>query len=240
MMPLNAGIFGTAIQANMDRLEYKRQNEQREARAKAKFLEEIESQKEWYQRRPAWWKTPSDKFSFFVAFFTAALALFAIWQLTVMRGQLNAMERDQQPHIWVGDKLPRPEFLPAFGTKGMIAWPWNFTNFGKGPAKNLTIDAFLKIGDGPFKRTPDRTAPGWVGEIPPGRTGNGMVSTEPVYEQAEFNRLNASDFAIRLLLEFQYFGLNNEKIGGAVCMSKFATGAVGIADPGDCKKSREK
>jgi hypothetical protein len=223
----------------MDRLEYKRQNEQREARAKAKSLEEMEARKDWYQRRPAWWKTPSDRFGFCVAFFTAALALFSIWQLTVMRGQLNAMERDQQPYIWIGDKLPRPEFLPSIGTKGEIIWSWNFTNFGKGPAKDLTIDAFLKLGNGPFKRSPNRTGPGWIGEVPAGRTGNGTVTAELV-EQAEFNRLNATDFAIGMMLEFQYFGLNNEKIRGAVCVSKFASGAVGIADPEDCKKSKEK
>jgi hypothetical protein len=224
----------------MDRLEYKRQNEQREARAKAKFLEEMEVKKDWYQRRPDWWKTPSDRFGFVVAFFTAALALFSVWQLTVMRGQLNAMERDQQPYVWIGDKLPRPEFLPSVGTKGEIIWTWNFTNFGKGPAKEVTIDAFLRIGKAPFKRSPNRTAPNWVGEIPAGRTGNGAVATEPIYEQAEFNRLSATDFALSLLLEFQYFGLNNEKIKGAVCMSKFAGGGVGIADPEDCKKSKEK
>jgi hypothetical protein len=148
-----------------------------------------------------------------------------------MRGQLNAMERDQQPYIWTGDKLPRPEFHPSAGTKGTIIWTWNFTNFGKGTAKNVTIDAFLKIGDGPFKRSPNRTAPGWVGEIPAGRTGNGAVSTEPIYEQAEFNKLSATDFAMGLLLEIQYLGLNNEKFRGAVCMSKFATGAVASLTP---------
>jgi hypothetical protein len=226
--------------AGMDRTEYKRQNELREARAKARFLEEIESKKDWYQRRPPWWKTPSDRFGFFVALFTAALAFFSVWQLTVMRGQLDAMEKDQQPYIWIGDKLPRPEFLPSIGSKGIIIWTWNVTNFGKGPAKNVTIDAYLKIGDGPFKRSPERTAPGWVGEIPAGRTDNGAVRTEPVYEQEEFKRLSATDFSLSLLLEFQYFGLNNERITGAVCMSKFAGGGVGIADPDACEKSKEK
>jgi hypothetical protein len=79
-----------------------------------------------------------------------------------------------------------------------------------------------------------------MGEIPAGRTNNGLVTTEPVYSKADFNRLNASDFALSLLLEIQYFGLNNTKIRKTVCISKFALGGMGIADPEECKRSKEK
>jgi hypothetical protein len=158
-----------------------------------------------------------------------------------MRSQLNAMERDQQPYISIGDKLPHPQFVTLIGEKGAIEWAWNITNFGKGEAIDATVDAFIRIEkDGVFKRGPERTGPGWMGEIPAGRTNNGLVTTEPVYSKADFNRLNASDFALSLLLEIQYFGLNNTKIRKTVCISKFALGGMGIADPEECKRSKEK
>lgn len=224
----------------MDRHEYKRQNEERDARKKAKAFEKTNAESVWYRRRPKWWHTPSDRFNFLVASATTALAIFAIWQLLVMRGQLDAMERDQQPYVSIGDKLPAPRFEIVFRDKGVIEWAWNVTNFGKGEARETTIDAFLKIGDGPFKRTPDNTGPGWVGEIPSGRSDNGLVRTEPIYSEADFSRLNNNDFAIGLLLEIQYVGLNNKRITKSVCISKFARGGMGIADPENCKKSKEK
>ena len=147
----------------MDRHEYKRQNAKRQARIKAKIIEEAEAKKSWHQRRPKWWKAPSDKFSFIVAVATSALAFFAVWQLMVMRGQLDAMERDQQPYIWIGDILPHPQFVPLIGEKGAIEWAWNVTNFGKGEARDTTIDAFIRIEkDGIFKRGPCEQLPvGW-------------------------------------------------------------------------------
>jgi hypothetical protein len=224
----------------MDRHEYKRQNEDREARIKAKILVEVEAKKSWHQRRPRWWKVPSDKFSFFVAVATGALAFFSVWQLMVMRGQLDAMERDQQPYVSIGDKLPQPQFTIYVKDKGAIEWAWNITNFGKGEAKDTIVDAFLRIGNGPFKRSPTRTTAGRMGEIPAGRTDNGMVATEPIYSQADFNLLNTSDFAISLLLEIQYLGLNNKRVTKSVCVSKFALGGMGIDDPERCKNSKEK
>jgi len=60
----------------MDRHEYKRQNEERAARLKAKIFEKMNDEKVWYLRRPTWWDIPSDRFSFLVASFTGALAFF--------------------------------------------------------------------------------------------------------------------------------------------------------------------
>jgi hypothetical protein len=226
----------------MDRHEYKRQNEEREARIKAKILESSNTEKVWYRRRPKWWDIPSDRFGFLVAAFTGVLAFFSIWQLSVIRGQLDAMERDQQPYVWIGDTFTYPHFTPSAGSKGGIIWAWNVTNFGKGEARDLTVDAFLRIGGRgqPFKRSPNQNGAGWMGELPAGRSDNGIVQTEPIYIPADFNRMDATDFAISLLLEMQYLGLNNKRIKKSVCLSKFAAGGMGIADPEDCEKYKEK
>jgi hypothetical protein len=224
----------------MDRHEYKRQNARREARIKAKILEEAEAKKIWYERRPKWWKSPTEKFSFIAAAATCVLACFAAWQLIVMRGQLNAMERDQQPYVSIGDKLPKPQFTVRFKDKGTIDWAWNVTNFGKGEARDTTVDAFMRIGNGAsYKRSPDRTAPGWMGELPAGRTDNGQVSTDPIYSEDDFKKLSGTDYAFSLLLEIEYVGLNDKRFRKEICITRFALGGMGIDDPENCKKSKE-
>jgi hypothetical protein len=56
----------------MDKEEYQRQNEQRNEQKKAKSFRE-----RWF----GWWKNPSDRFAFFIAIFTAVLAVVAYCQL---------------------------------------------------------------------------------------------------------------------------------------------------------------
>ena len=69
----------------MDRHEYRRQNERRDACRDKKLAEESHATKRWWQWRPTWWNIPSDRFAFFVAVFTGVLALVAIWQWSAMR-----------------------------------------------------------------------------------------------------------------------------------------------------------
>jgi hypothetical protein len=219
----------------MNRHEYKRQNEQREARIQAKKLEKSNAEKRWFQRRPKWWSVPSDRFSFFVAAFTGLLATVSIWQLLVIRGQLDAMERDQQPYLSIGDKVIQPRI-----DNGRIIWAWNVTNFGKGEAKDVSVDAFLRIGvNGLFERSPKQPGPGWMGDIAAGRTNNGLVSTDPIYSSGDFDNLNETNFAFGLLLKIQYFGLNKEKFRRSICISRFSGGGMGIDDPQRCESQKK-
>jgi len=158
-----------------------------------------------------------------------------------MRGQLDAMERDEQPNLSIGDKINAPDFTAVVGDKGQIGWAWNVTNFGKGEAKDVTVDAFIRIGEsGLFKRSPRQAGVGWMGDIPAGRTNNGLVKTEPVYSKSDFSRLNDTNFAFGLFLEIQYFGLNNKRFTRSICLSRFNGGGIGIDDPERCKNFKEK
>jgi hypothetical protein len=224
----------------MDRHEYKRQNEERTAHVKIKHLEKVNAEKAWYQRRPKWWNNPSDRFSFAVAAFTGALAFISVWQLSAMRGQLDAMERDQQPYIWISDNIPQPIFQITGGSKGRVMWPFNIANLGKGAAKKVIIDSYLKVGNEPFRRDARDDLGGFIDEIPGGKPANSVVIGRGSYEQSEFNKINATDFGISILLEFAYTGLNESKIVGAVCMSKLANGMMAMTDTNVCKKQKEK
>jgi hypothetical protein len=93
----------------MDRQEYKRQNEKRDADRQTKLLDDsIAEQKElrnkgWRRHvmwRPVWWNIPSDRFAFLVAVFTGALVIVGYYQLSAIRSQLNEMQAEQRPWIY--------------------------------------------------------------------------------------------------------------------------------------------
>src|ERR1700693_5779876 len=78
------------------------------------------------------------------------LAEAANKQVGVMQGQLDAMEREQQPFVWITDNLQAPQCrVGASGTLGQIAWRYEFTNFGRSYARNLMVDQFIRVGEEP-------------------------------------------------------------------------------------------
>jgi hypothetical protein len=129
----------------MDRHEYKRQNEQRDSNRKAKELEELQAEEvrkrgvlRW---RPVWWKIPSDRFGFFVAAFTGALAIFSVWQLIVIHGRLEAMETDKRPWLKVDVSVNKPIIFSEWGyAKGInVPLTINLKNYGQVPAVNVRV-----------------------------------------------------------------------------------------------------
>jgi hypothetical protein len=74
---------------------------------------------------------------------TAALALVAVWQLLVLRGQLDAMENDQRP--WVYTTTPVTMITPLhFDEKGgHVVVQFTLKNVGKTPARFSRIDGHI-------------------------------------------------------------------------------------------------
>jgi hypothetical protein len=130
----------------MDRHEYKRQNEQRDAHRKAKlFYETIANRRlqdgsKWRRFIPAWWNIPSDRFAFFVALFTGVLVLVGYCQLNAISGQLDAMEADQRAWVSLNDnteiRITAPlTFEPAKGASMSINYV--LRNTGRSPALHV-------------------------------------------------------------------------------------------------------
>lgn len=208
----------------------------------SKFLADSQAEKRLrtlFAWRPTWWEVPSDRFGFFVAFFTGALALFSVWQLSVMRGQLNAMERDEQPDVWVTDNVTAPEFRPTRETRGRIVWPWTFTNFGKGRPVNLEIDHFIRTEHGSFKRSAGFIGPTYGGELPTGKKSFGTTVGDEM-ERAEFNKLMSIDDGIGLLVEMKYFDAIGKPFESVICMGHMANGSIVQADPRICEQYTER
>jgi hypothetical protein len=183
-----------------------------------------------------------------VAYLTGGLVFVGIitafifgWQLHVMRGQLDAMERDEQPNVWITDNLGLPQFRPqGAGTKGQIVWSWNYTNFGKGRPVDLALEHFMRLGpDASFKHSFGATSAAYGGEIPTNKTNFGTTISE-VVEKSQFDQWMTIDFGISVLINFTYSDAVGKSLKSSVCMAKLLTGAVAMLDPRECEKHKEK
>ena len=132
----------------MDRHEYRRQNERRDACRDKKLAEESHATKRWWQLRPTWWNIPSDRFAFFVAVFTGVLALVAIWQWSAMR-QADQTTREsfsavQRPFITaIGLNFSQQ----GYGASTPQYWLFQtvLENSGNTPTKNMTVTLFVSF-----------------------------------------------------------------------------------------------
>jgi hypothetical protein len=137
----------------MNKEEYKRQTERRNER-----LQAIESERSWrgkFRGWFKWWWTPSDRFAFFIALFTAALALVAYFQLSAMRStdeaihrQLSAIEADERPWMKVEKIEPLVHPLDSRigglrfsgpNTVGFLPLHFLLKNVGRAPALNIRV-----------------------------------------------------------------------------------------------------
>jgi hypothetical protein len=93
---------------------------------------------------------------YLTALFTFILAVFACyaWLATregtaALQGQLNAMQTDQRPFIWVVEIRP-----PTYDNTGdQIRWEIGFADVGKGIAYQVVVRAYIKVGDERYERT---------------------------------------------------------------------------------------
>jgi hypothetical protein len=196
------------------------------------------------------YRASQDRSSRLTAYATVAMAAFTFvilivgifqyramnGQLSVMQGQLDAMERDQAPYMSIDDRTRAPQFRIF---DGIIGWEWHVMNFGKGGAVDLSTDSFIRIGgDGRFKRSPGAKGPAFLSEMPPGKDNFGVTVAESV-SQDDFNKLIAETYGISLLLEFKYFDITGTKpFQNAVCIGHIKGGGLAALKPAECQKSK--
>jgi hypothetical protein len=196
------------------------------------------------ERRIADWTARVGWFTFALVVISLITAGIFQRQLSVMRGQLDAMERDQRPYLMLTDPINQPFFLAVDGDLGKaglgeLIWNWNFTNFGKGRALGVQIDEFMKIEEGPFKRTRGAAGPGFAGDMPPTKINFGTISSGPILKNY-VDILLQKDLAIVFLIEFRYSDLIGNSYETDICVSRFRSGGMPFLDPAKCKKDKEK
>lgn len=140
--------------------------------------------------------------------------------------------KDQRPYVWLAsDGLGSPQFWDTKNTNpatGQVIWEYHFTNFGKGPARDLQIHQSIKIGA--LSKFVESYHIGPVsygnGTLPP--IGNQKLDAvgAPGTPREEFSRLLAADHGITLRVRFDYRDASGCRYETHVCISKLATGAI--------------
>jgi hypothetical protein len=115
--------------------EYRRLKETRAAQQRAK-LAPLSFWKKWTS-------APSDRIALIGACSTAALALFALWQLVVLRGQLSAMENDQRPWVYATNPVTMITPLHFDEAGGHVVVQFTLKNVGRTPAWFARIDGHM-------------------------------------------------------------------------------------------------
>jgi hypothetical protein len=110
-----------------------------------------------YKWPPAWWDTPSDRFSFFVALFTAVLAVVATLQTCILSNQLAEMRLEQRP--WIGP----PIRIDAAVVNDRIDFTLIFKNVGHTPTRAFVIDAdiFPTVANGSWYTEAEKFCAKW-------------------------------------------------------------------------------
>jgi hypothetical protein len=132
----------------MDKEEYKRQNEERDTKKKTKSFRE-----RWF----GWWKTPSDRFAFFIALFTLALAVESYFQLDAMR-HTDAAINEQLKEAHIQNETTRAQIRANMAANGIsisaisvsdnvIGWEISpsWKNVGSTDARNFRSRWVLKF-----------------------------------------------------------------------------------------------
>ena len=202
-------------------------------------------------------ESPQDKAARRTANATVAIAIFTVvavvvgglqWralhdtdekigkQIVALNRQLDLMEADQRPYLGITENLKFPEFRPQPSNESYIVWTWEFGNFGKGLAKNISYDQYIKVGDGPYKRSHSEVKARFAGDIAPAKTAYSTVRSQPGFTQEQFTALAGRESGIGLLVEMHFFNESGHQFHNAFCLEKLANLAVALRDPATCKK----
>ncbi len=217
-------------------------NEQYEAKKAERARKRQEDSK-----KPWWWLKQTDpvaRFTLYLAIFTFVLICISVaqWgvlrgQQIVMQGQLDAMERDQRPFMWLSsENIPKPAFFQVPPLKGQIIWDYRLINFGKSYAHNVTFNNFIKVGNSKYRRSYGVNGPNFGGDVPPNNPLVSTVISAPIISNDDYKALLGESGSISILVELQYSDEIGKIYTGAVCMSRLNLGAIALIDPATCEK----
>lgn len=130
----------------MDRHEYKRQNDQRDAERKAKLRQGAETKNFWQQIarwRPSWWELPSDRFAFFLVLFTAMLGIVGSAQWITMKDQLAEFRHQlEDTEIQEAASISIKNFIIS-GFPDRTVANFDIVNLGRTRADQINVSAVL-------------------------------------------------------------------------------------------------
>lgn len=164
-------------------------------------------------------------------------ATIAGQQLTVMQGQLDAMMREQEPHILAKPAEPGFQLAVSSADRGAITWTIEYENSGKGIANDITVNTYMRLESGPFIRSNPmlRPEPVRTDELLSGAQRFLTISS-PFTTTDQFAALKGKDLGISIFIEFLYSDTDGKHYITAYCMGRFANGAITNYLSADCRK----
>jgi hypothetical protein len=146
------------------------------------------------------------------------------------------MLADQRPYISPND-LGSPRFFMTPNNGGQVVWSYQFHNYGRGLAKDVSFRQFIKVGDEHYQPSYGSTGPSKASPIPGSKIVFATVVSRPGFSQEEFNRFLGVDGGIGILIQFHYFGtVSKTEFEDTFCLQRLASGAIAYRQPEECPK----
>ncbi|WP_315706616.1 MULTISPECIES: hypothetical protein [unclassified Bradyrhizobium] len=163
-------------------------------------------------------------------------------QLTVMQGQLDAMLRDQEPHIVLGTASP-PYFNLMEGSQdtGYVHWNVSYIDNGKGSALDVLINTFMSLDQGQFERPSSnlRSDPVVADEVSVGTFNFLTISSSSPIPKARFDSLFRKDHGIEVLVEATYHGDIGKRYLATICLSYNPNTTISHLSAAECQKRKK-
>lgn len=164
-------------------------------------------------------------------------------QLMVMQGQLDAMLRDQEPHIVLGAASP-PYFNLMEGSQdtGYVHWNVSYIDNGKGSALDVSINTFMALDQGQFERPNSslRSDPVVTDEVSLGTFNFLTISSSSPIPKTRFDNLIKKDHGIEVLVEASYHGDIGKLYLATTCLSYNPNTTISHLSAVECQKRKTK
>jgi hypothetical protein len=188
-----------------------------------------------HDRQALLWTKRTAKGVFIYTALTVGITAAAIWSSWNAQRAVDLSARnfivDQRPYIWLTNNLGSPQvWNKRTDGKVQITWAFHYTNYGKTPANNVTVESFIRLGNGEFKH-----GEGYVGRqngepIPPNKDDFSEIPSWPISPD-EANQYAAMDSGISIAGIFTYEDAPGNRYETDFCIGRLQLGGISYQPP---------
>jgi hypothetical protein len=165
-----------------------------------------------------------------LAVYTGITLILAVMNGIVISDSRKHFVKDQRPYIWLTNNLGAPDFLRPPGStdqKGYVAWAWHYTNYGKTPASQVTLNEGMQIGDNALSKPrtfdgPDHVLP----PLPPTKDDFSSAFFKDKVSLEEFHRLMTTEETIVVYGHFTYTDASGKGYETGFCIYHLMLGPI--------------
>jgi hypothetical protein len=160
---------------------------------------------------------------------THTLANAANNQVIAMQGQLDAMNREQRPYLWLTNDV----FQPVIDKEGRLNWDAKFINSGKTPANNVRLVQRKVAVFDDWRRDANFSEPVSGTIIPPGISNRITIEYPDALTPDQIRTVLGHNIQIVAAIVIQYSGVPGTTYESDACISHLDTGATSFMSYAD-------